>query len=152
MERHQDVSVVRLQNILVEPHDDVSRGRNNKALSVRLHDFSNKSQMKHPTTSHWYVPKTSQGHVSTTSHEYVPTTSPVSLKWNTNWRRCSTSPPRLRVTLSWCLVSRSLLRFQVTLSYLHLVGFHVSFKFQIKHQNFVVPTRRETKRVVWIIN
>ena len=80
MERHQDVSVVRLRDILLERRDDVSRGRNNEALSVRLHDFSNKSQMKHPTTSHWYVPKTSQGHLSTTSHEYVPTTSPVSLK------------------------------------------------------------------------
>ena len=35
---------------------------------------------------------------------------------------------------------------------LHLLGFHVSFKYQIKNQNFVVPTRREATRVVWIIN
>ena len=35
---------------------------------------------------------------------------------------------------------------------LHLLGFHVSFKYQIKHQNFVVPTRRKATRVVWIIN
>ena len=35
---------------------------------------------------------------------------------------------------------------------LHLEGFHVSFKYQIKHQNFVVPTRRETRRVVFNIN
>ena len=31
-----------------------------------------------------------------------------------------------------------------------MVGFHVSFKYQIKHQFFLVPTRRETIRVVWI--
>ena len=30
---------------------------------------------------------------------------------------------------------------------LNLVGFHVSFKYQIKHQIFSVPTRRETIRV-----
>ena len=28
---------------------------------------------------------------------------------------------------------------------LHLVGFHVSFKFQIKHQIFLVPNKRETR-------
>ena len=33
---------------------------------------------------------------------------------------------------------------------LNLVGFHVSFKYQIKHQFFLVPTSRETIRVVWI--
>ena len=33
---------------------------------------------------------------------------------------------------------------------LHLVGFHVSFKYQIKHQIFLVPNRRETRGVVWI--
>ena len=35
---------------------------------------------------------------------------------------------------------------------LHLVGFHVSFKYQMKHQNFLVPTTKETRRVAWIIN
>ena len=64
----QDVSVVRLHDILLERGDDTSRGRNNDVSSVRLHDVLNKSQMKHPTTSHWYVTKTSQWYVSTTSH------------------------------------------------------------------------------------
>ena len=33
-----------------------------------------------------------------------------------------------------------------------LVGFHVSFKYQIKHQIFLVAARMETRRVAWIIN
>ena len=68
VERRQDVSVVRLHDILWEHCDDVSRGRNINVSSVRLHDISNKSQMKHPTMSHWYAIKTSQWYVSTTSH------------------------------------------------------------------------------------
>ena len=47
-------------------HHNVWRGRN--VPSVRLFDVSNKSQMKHPTTSQWYVTKTSQWYVSLTSH------------------------------------------------------------------------------------
>ena len=35
---------------------------------------------------------------------------------------------------------------------LHLVDFHVSFKYQIKHQTFLVPTRRGTRRVPRIVN
>ena len=31
---------------------------------------------------------------------------------------------------------------------LHVEGFHVSFKYQIKHQHFLVPTKRETRGVV----
>ena len=60
MKRRQDVSVVRLHDVLLERRDNVSGGRNNDVPSVRLHDASNKSQIKHPTTSQWYV--------STTSH------------------------------------------------------------------------------------
>ena len=67
MERRQDVSVVRLY-VLLERHNDVSKGRNNDAPSLRLHDVSNKSYMKHPTTSQWYVTKKSQWYVCTTSH------------------------------------------------------------------------------------
>ena len=59
MERCQGVSVVRLHDVLLERRDDVSRGPNNDVPSVRLHDVSNKSQMKHPTTSQWYVSMTS---------------------------------------------------------------------------------------------
>ena len=43
MERCQDVSVVRLLGVLLESHNDVSKGRNNDAPSLRLHDVSNKS-------------------------------------------------------------------------------------------------------------
>ena len=50
MERRQDVSVVRLHDVLLERRNDVSKGRNNDFPSVRLPDISNKSQMKHPTT------------------------------------------------------------------------------------------------------
>ena len=73
MERPQHVSVVRLHNILLERCDDASRGHNNEVSSVRLLHVSNKSQMKHPTTSQWYVTKTSQWYVSLTSHQYVST-------------------------------------------------------------------------------
>ena len=47
-------------NVLMVCREDVSRERNDDAPSLRLHDVSNKSQMKHPKTSQWYV--------STTSH------------------------------------------------------------------------------------
>ena len=80
MEHSQDVSVVRLHDIFWERCENVSRGRNNDVSSVHLHDVSSKPEMKHPTTSHWYITITFQWYVSTTSHYYVPTTSPVSLK------------------------------------------------------------------------
>ena len=60
LERHQAVSMVRLHYVLLERCDDVLKGRNNDVPSVHLHDNSRKSQMKHPTTSQWYVTKTSQ--------------------------------------------------------------------------------------------
>ena len=41
MERRQDVSVVRLRDILSQHRDDVSRGRNSDVSSVRLHDVLN---------------------------------------------------------------------------------------------------------------
>ena len=55
MERREDVSVLHL---LLERHNNVSKRRNNDAPSLRPHDVSNKSQMKHPTTSRWKVAKT----------------------------------------------------------------------------------------------
>ena len=59
-ELHQDVSVVRLHDILFKRRDGVSRGRNNDVQSVRLLDVSENSQMKHPTTSQWFDTKTCQ--------------------------------------------------------------------------------------------
>ena len=58
VERSQDVLVVRLHDILLEHRDDISRGRNNGVPSVRLLNVSNKSQMKHSTTSQWHITKT----------------------------------------------------------------------------------------------
>ena len=55
VKRSQDVSVLRLNDILLELRDDVSRGRNNNVPLVRLLDVTNKSQMQHPMTSQWYV-------------------------------------------------------------------------------------------------
>ena len=43
MERRQDISVVRLHDVLLERHNDVSVEPNNGAPSLRLHDVSNKS-------------------------------------------------------------------------------------------------------------
>ena len=83
LERRQDVSMVGFHYVLLERCDDVLKWCNNNVPSVHLHDDSSKSQMKHPTTSQWYVTKTSQWYLSTTSHYYVPTKSPVSPKWNT---------------------------------------------------------------------
>ena len=51
MESRQDISVVRLHDALLERRNDVSNRCNKDVPSVRLHDASNKSQMKHPTTS-----------------------------------------------------------------------------------------------------
>ena len=67
MEGCQDGSVVRLHDVLLERRDDVWRGRNNDVPSVRLHNVSDKSQMKHPATSRLYVTKTSHWYVSATS-------------------------------------------------------------------------------------
>ena len=68
MERHQDVSVIHLQDVILERRNDVSKGRYKGVSSVRLHNVSKESQMKHPVMSQRYVTKTSQWYVSTTSH------------------------------------------------------------------------------------
>ena len=43
MKRRQDISMVRFYDVLLERHNDVSKGRNNNAPSLRLHDVSYKS-------------------------------------------------------------------------------------------------------------
>ena len=101
----------------------VSNETPNDFSVVRLHDVSNKSQMKHPMTSQWYVTKTSQWYVFTTSywyvvmtshgdvmmrsHQYVSTTSQTSLKWNTQWHLSATSLRRLSGTYPPCPISTS---------------------------------------------
>ena len=56
------------------------------------------------------------------------------------------SPPRLRITLLRRFASTTV----STTFDPHLVGFHVSFNYQMKHQLFLIPTRRETREVTWI--
>ena len=58
-ETPNDVSVVRLHDVLLVCRDDVLGGQNDDVQSVRLHNISDKSQMKHPTTSQWYLSMTS---------------------------------------------------------------------------------------------
>lgn len=74
-EHRQKVLVERLQNVMMERCDNVSRVRNNDVPLVRLYNVSNQSQMKYPTTSQWYVRKTSQKNVVATSQRYLTTTS-----------------------------------------------------------------------------
>ena len=108
MESREDVSVVRLHNILLKRRDDVLRGRNNDVVSVRLHDVSDKSQMKHHQD------------VSVVRVLDVPLVRLYDVSCKSQIKqsvhRCGTSPSRLRVTLLRRLIIRSLLRFQVTLS------------------------------------
>ena len=80
VERHQDLCMVHIHGVLLERRDEVLRRRNNDVPSVRVHNVSNKSQMKHPTMSQWNVTKTSHWYASTTPHYCVSTTSPVSPK------------------------------------------------------------------------
>ena len=42
--------------------------------------------------------------------------------------------------------------FKLLCQHLHLERFHISFMYQVKYQIFLVPNKRETRRVVWIIN
>ena len=100
-ETPNDVSVVLLHDVLLECCDGFSRGCNNDVPSVRLHDVSNKSQMKQPNdvlvvchqdvsavrindvtsirlydvscNSQMKYPATSLLYVSTTSQSYVVT-------------------------------------------------------------------------------
>ena len=43
MEHRQDISVVRLHDVILKRRQNASRRRNNNVPSVRLHDVSNKS-------------------------------------------------------------------------------------------------------------
>ena len=58
MKRRQDVSVVRLHDVLLEHCDDASGGCNKDGLLLRLHNVSNRSHMKHQMKPQWYVTKT----------------------------------------------------------------------------------------------
>ena len=68
IEHRQDVSVLRLYNVLLDNQKGVWKKRNNDDLSLRLYDVSNMAQLKHPKTSRWNVAKTSQWCISTASY------------------------------------------------------------------------------------
>ena len=78
--------------------------------------------------------------------------------WNSQMkhpkRRCVTSPLRFEVTLLQRLVSNTVSTtfFKLICHDLHLVGFHILFKYQIQHQIFLVPTSRKTRGARWVIN
>ena len=65
---------------------------------------------------------------------------------------CGTSPSSLKLHCRDALLVGLYYFFMLFCHDLYLAGFHVSFKYQIKQQIFLVQTRMETRRIVWIIN
>ena len=121
-------SLRRLKQVSNETPNDVTVVRHQDILVVRildvplvhLCDVSCKSQMKHSIT--WYV-------------EYNVEYNVVRFHHVSELRCCDA----LLISLYYV--------FRLLCHELNPVGFHVSFKYQIKQQHFLVPTRRETKRV-----
>ena len=130
--------------------DNVSTGQNDCVPSVRLHNVSNKPQMKHPVG-------------------------------NTQRRLSRTPPRRLSGTYPWRPISKFLqgllylpnetpynvvvvhldhiseLRYHNVLSLLWpQLCFRITLSWttsgRFSHHIFLVPTRRETRKVIWIIN
>ena len=156
VERLQDVSVVPPHDVLLAFRDGVSRGHNGSVPSARLRDVSNKSQMKHQRRLQRRLSGTSPRRLSGT---YAG--RPVCLyKFSCNfqmkhaimllWYVSTTS--RSYVFATPCLSYGLYYIFRLLCYDLHLVGFHASFTHQIKDHIFLVPTKRETRGVVWIIN
>ena len=116
--------MVRLHDVLLDGRDDFLKGRNNDAPSVRLHHVSNKSQMKHSTTSQWYVTKT----LSDTYPRRPITTSLRRLLEVPN-----EAPNNVAVVglhhVSELRCCDGLYIFKLLCHELNLVGFHVSFKY-----------------------
>ena len=59
---------------------------------------------------------------------------------------------RSYVAATHCLYYGLYCVFKLLCHDLDLVGSQVSFKYQIKYQIFLVPTKRETRGVVWIMD
>ena len=93
---------------------------------VRIHDVPLVRLYDVSCNSQMKHPITSLWYVSTTSQSYVAATP--------------------------CLYYGLYYVFKLLCHGLQLVGFHVSFKHQIKHHVFLVPARREKRGVVWIIS
>ena len=121
MRRRNDVSLYvpatsQVRYISNETPNDVSVVRHQDVSVVRIHDVPLVRIYDVSSNSQMKHPITSLRYVSTTSQSYVVTT------------------PCLYYSL-YCI-------FKLLWHDLHLVGFHVSFKYQIKYRIFLVPTRR----------
>ena len=152
MERDQDVSVVLLHDVLLECRDGVSRGRNNDVPPVVS------------TTSQTILKSNTQRGLSGMSPRRFSGTCPQR-PISTSLRRLLLGPneiPNNVAVVRLHHVSELPCRdawfvgfyyvFKLFSHCLHLVGFHISFKYQMRQQIFLVPIRRESRRVVWIIN
>ena len=105
---------------------DVSVVRHQDISVVRIHDVPLVSLYDVSCKSQMKHPITSLWYVSITSQSYV--------------------------VVMPCLYFRLHYVFKLLCHDLHLVSFQVSFTDQIKHNIFLVPTRKERRRVIWIIN
>ena len=125
------------------------------------------SQEDVTTTCHQCVSSTSQKSLKWNTQRRLSGTSPRRLSGTYAWLPISTSLRRLLLVPNETLNNVAVVRLHLVselrccdallmslyyafklLNYeLNLIGFHVSFKYQIKRQNFLVPTRRETRRV-----
>ena len=109
-----------------ETPNDVSVVCHQDVSVVRIHDVPLVRLSDVSCNSQMKHPITSLWYVSTTSQSYVVATP--------------------------CLYYGLYYVFKLLCHDLQLVGFHVSFKHQIKHHIFLVPTRREKIGVLLIIN
>ena len=65
---------------------------------------------------------------------------------------CNSQTKHLITSLQYVSTASRSYVFKLLCHDLHLVGFQVSFKHQIKHHIFLVPTRWGKRRVVWIVS
>ena len=144
MERGQDVSVVPLHDVLLECRDGVSRGRNNDVPPVVF------------TTSQTILKSNTQRGFSGTCPQRPISTSLRRLLLGPNETPNNVAVVRLhhvsKLTCRDALFVGLYYVFKLFSHCLHLVGFHISFKYQMRQQIFLVPIKRESRRVVWIIN
>ena len=118
-------------------------------------DVAGMSQMKHPTTSHQDVSVVRvhdiflerRDNISRGRNKDVPSVRLLDVSNMSQMEHPTMSP--------WYVTKIAVIGFQ-HVSELRcrdtLLYFHDSIKYQIRHNIFLVPTRRETKRVVGIIN
>ena len=136
--------MVCVHDVLLKRRDDVLKGRNCDILSVGLHNLSNKFQMKHPTASQWYL-----------RHQDVSEAGIHDVSYLRLYNVSCKSQMKQTITLLWYVSFVLELRccdglhlFKLICHEVNLVGFHILFKYQVKHHFFLLPTRKETIRVV----